>query len=270
MKKLYANKGLLYFVILATVIVASLFGIRMLLDAAYVPVIMMYHSVEGENPGIEGYYDKLNVLPSVFRDQMRFLSEHNYKVIPLESFINKIKKGERIPAKTVAITFDDGLRNNFLVAYPVLKEYNFPAPFFIAPGLIGRKNFITWDDLRVTREDVISIGSHTVSHMWLPDKERSEIKNELVESRIMLEKNTGRKVLTLSYPLGGFSEEVKEIAREVGYIGACATNPGRGHRNDDPYALKRIRISMSSKNVFVFLVETSGYYTFIKEIRDSE
>ena len=268
MKKPYANKTILYLFILAVVVIASLFGIRMLMDAAYVPVIIMYHSVGSENIDIGGYEDKLNVPMQVFRDQMRFLSEHDYKVIPLENFVNKIKRGEKIPRKTIAITFDDGLRNNFLMAYPILKEYNFPATFFVISGFVGQKSYVTWDDLSAMSKDVISIGSHTLFHKWLPDKKRPEIEKELVESRIMLENNTGRKVLTLSYPLGGFSEEVKEMAREAGYIGACATNPGREYRSDDPYALKRIRISASSKNVFVFLVETSGYYTFIKEIRD--
>ncbi|MBN1353531.1 MAG: polysaccharide deacetylase, partial [Candidatus Omnitrophica bacterium] len=67
-----------------------------------------------------------------------------------------------------------------------------------------------------------------------------------------------------------FNDKVKELAREAGYIGAVSTNPGKSYPSDDPYALKRIRISMSSDNPITFLIETSGYYTFIKEIRDED
>jgi len=64
--------------------------------------------------------------------------------------------------------------------------------------------------------------------------------------------------------------KVRAIAREAGYIGAVATNPGRKSPKDDIFALKRVRISMTSDNLLVFRIETSGYYTFIKEVRDED
>ncbi|MBI4335510.1 MAG: hypothetical protein HY589_02535 [Candidatus Omnitrophica bacterium] len=54
------------------------------------------------------------------------------------------------------------------------------------------------------------------------------------------------------------------------YEGAVATNPGRKRRSDDPYAIKRLRISKTSDSLFVFWIETSGWYTFIKEHRDED
>ena len=243
---------------------------KLFLDSIYVPVIIMYHSVGEKETSLDSYGPKLIVRSETFAKQMRFLKDNNYKIIPLALFIEKIKKGERIPPKTIAITFDDGLRNNFLNAYPLLKKYDFPATIFVITDFVGKEKFLTWNDIKTMQRNNISIGSHTLSHRWLPDLERDEIYNELIKSKVVLEENTDQKIETLSYPLGGFNHRVKRIAKASGYIGAVTTNPGKTRPNDDPYALKRIRISMTSDNLFTFWFETSGYYTFIKEHRDSD
>jgi len=256
--------------ILAVLVAIFMYAGARFLDSVYVPVIIMYHSVGSPESTLDGYGSKLNVSPAAFEKQMKFLHDKNYKVIPLELFVKKIKNNEKIPRKTLAITFDDGLKNNFTNAYPVLKKYNFPATIFVATDFVGRKKFLSWQDIRIMQEDNISIGSHTRSHRWLPAFDPKALKEELAVSREVLEKRTGKKITLLSYPLGGFDDKTKKIAEEIGYIGAVATNPGMSHPADDPYALKRIRISMTSDNLLAFWIEISGYYTLIKEIRDEE
>lgn len=268
--KLHAgNKRFLIFALLLAAL-ALLLGGKLLSDAVYVPAILMYHSIGEEGAALDGYGSKLNVLPATFEKQMKFLKNHNYKVIPLREFIEKVKKGKKIPHKTIAITFDDGLKNNFLNAYPPLKKYNFPATIFAVTDFIGKEKFLTPADINIMQENNITIGSHTTSHAWLPDLNEEGIRRELAVSKKILENMTGKTVDILSYPIGAFDEKVKRIAKETGYIGAVATNPGKDYPDNDPYALKRIRISMTSDNLFTFWVETSGYYTFIKEIRDED
>ena len=266
-KRAKSKKRLLFIV---TVILAVFLAGKLFLDFVYVPVIIMYHSVGEKNTALDGYSEKLNVLPATFAKQMKFLRDRNYNVITLEEFIERMKRGERIPARTIAITLDDGLRNNFFYAYPALKKHNLPATIFVATDFVGKQDFLTWSDMKTMQEGGISIGSHTLSHCWLPSLPAGGIREELVKSKEILEKQTGRKIKTLSYPLGAFNEEVRKIAEETGYIGAVATNPGPDYPDNDPYALKRIRISMTSDNLVAFWIETSGYYTFIKEIRDED
>ena len=243
-------------------------GVKFALNAAYVPVIVMYHSVDtGE---VTGYKDKLTVNPGVFEKQMKFLKENKYNVITLEDFVKMIRNGKRVPHKTLAITFDDGLKNNFTKAYPVLKKYNLPATIFVVTDFIGKENFLSWEDIKAMSPDIITIGSHTMSHSWLPDLDDNYLRKELSGSKDVIEKMTDRKVNVLSYPLGGFNELAKKIVKETGYIGAVTTNPGKNSAANDPYALKRTRISDSADNSFVLWAETSGYYTFIKERRDDD
>ena len=266
-KKLFRNKRILFPVLIAATVI-FLSGAKLFLDRIYVPVILMYHSVGEKATALDGYGPKLSVSRDAFRKQMKFLRDRNYKVIPLEEFIERIKAGKKIPSRTVAITFDDGLKNNFTDAYPILKEYSLPATIFVITDSVGKEKFLTWSDMITMQENNISMGSHTASHAWLPDLDEMGLFAELLGSRGTLEERTGKKVKTLSYPLGGFNDKVKEAARKLGYIGAVATNPGPAYPDGDPYALKRIRISMTSDNLFIFWIETSGYYTFIKEIRD--
>ncbi|MBL7157119.1 MAG: polysaccharide deacetylase family protein [Candidatus Omnitrophica bacterium] len=260
-----------FLALILVIVVALLFWAgKLFLDEVYVPVIIMYHSVGDETSTLDGYGQKLNVSPETFAKQMKFLKMRDYNVIPLAEFIERIREDEEIPPGTIAITFDDGLKNNFLHAYPVLKKYNFPATIFVTTQFVGKKKFLTWEDMEIMQNDNISIGSHTISHKWLPSLDESSLRRELVGSKKILEDRTNRKIKTLSYPLGGYNDAVKKMAKTAGYIGAVATNPGRKQPKNDPYVLKRIRISMTSDNLITFWIETSGYYTFIKEIRDED
>ncbi|MGB2705741.1 MAG: polysaccharide deacetylase family protein [Candidatus Omnitrophota bacterium] len=266
----HAKNRKLLTVILVAGLVAFFWAGKLFLDAIYVPVILMYHSVGEECTALDGYDRKLNVFPRAFAKQMKFLNDRGYKVIPLAEFIERIRRGEGIPRKTIAITFDDGVENNFYHAYPALKRYDFPATIFVAIDFIGKQKFLDWAQIKTMQEDNISIGSHTVSHSWLPSLSEEGVLRELVDSKKILESVMGCQIETLSYPLGGFNREVLRIAKEAGYIGAVTTSPGRKYPDDDPYALKRIRVSMTADNLFVFWIETSGYYTFIKEHRDED
>ncbi|MBL7157884.1 MAG: polysaccharide deacetylase family protein [Candidatus Omnitrophica bacterium] len=262
------NKRFSILVIAATVI--FLLAGKLFLDAAYAPVIIMYHSVGPESTTPANYGDKLNVSTRTFEKQMKFLADHDYNVIPLAEFVNRIKRNERIPHKTLTITFDDGLKNNFTNAYPILKKYKFPATIFVATDFIGRNNFLIPEDMKIMQKNNITIGSHTISHPFLPWMTDENIRKELFGSKKILEEITGQRIDLFSYPFGRFSDKTEEIVKDAGYMGAVTTSPGRTKPNDNIYALKRIRISMSSDNPVIFWIETSGYYTFVKEIRDED
>jgi peptidoglycan/xylan/chitin deacetylase (PgdA/CDA1 family) len=94
-----------------------------------------------------------------------------------------------------------------------------------------------------------------------------DVQRELAESKRILEERIGKPVDFLCYPIGAQDERVRRLSREAGYRGAVATNPGRSSPASDVFAIKRIRISNSSDNLFVFWFESSGYYTFFKELK---
>ena len=256
------SRYLMPVIIIAVIITVSAAAF---MKAAYVVPVLMYHSIEKDITK----KSRLDVSPESFARQMEFLYKHHYNVVGLEKIIEYIEKKERIPAKTVAITFDDGFYNNYEHAYPVLKKYRLPATIFIITERIGKPGWLGWHELKeMSDSGIISIGSHTVIHKWLPTLDKEALKKELSGSKITLEEGLGKKVNLLCYPMGGVNEDVEKAARDAGYAGAVGTHPRRFKPNDDPYAIKRLRISDTSDNILVFWAETSGYYTWIKEHRD--
>jgi len=233
---------------------------------AYVVPILMYHSIDYNYKAT-----KLSVSPESFARQMEFLHKNHYNVIRLEKIIPYVTRKAKVPPNTVAITFDDGYYNNYQYAYPVLKKYGIPATIFLIVDRIGKPGYMGWKELNeMAGSGLITMGSHTLSHRWLPSLGTKELEKELAGSKKVLEEKLGKKVRTLCYPIGAFNDRVERFVKQAGYSCAMATSPGRSHPSDDIYAVKRTKISRTSDNLFVFWVETSGFYTLIKENRDSE
>lgn len=250
-------------VVLVTMSILAV-ALAMFARHVYVLPVLMYHSInQNENT------TKLSVSPEGFEKQMKFLHDFKYNVVGPEKIAAYLNKEERIPPRTVAITFDDGFYNNYKYAYPILKKYGLPATIFVITDKIGEDGFLNWDQLREMADSgLITIGSHTMSHCWLPDANDARLAEELSGSKRALEEGLGKKVEYLCYPLGAHDDRVEEASRNAGYRVCFATNPGPGKPSDNVFAVKRIRVSRTSNNLLVFWFESSGYYTWVKEHRD--
>jgi len=245
--------------VLAGVLLVSFF------NSQYVVPILMYHSVD---PAAR-QENRLAVSAETFERQMRFLKEHRYNVIPLEELVDLIEQEQEIPARTVVITLDDGYKDNFTYAFPILEKYQIPATMFIIVNEIGRPqgDRVSWEEIKAMQDSgVVFIGSHAVGPEPLINIESDEeLKYQIFASKSMLEERLGQEVPLFSYPEGFFDHKIKSLVIQAGYRGAAATNPGPDYPDRDVFALKRIRISENAENLFVFMVESSGYYTFMKE-----
>jgi peptidoglycan/xylan/chitin deacetylase (PgdA/CDA1 family) len=252
--------------LMASILLIAVLAARTVIfsKTAYIVPVLMYHSIDNNDK-----VTKLSVSPESFARQMKFLHERHYNVVGLDKVVEYMQKKEKAPPRTVAITFDDGLYNNYQNAYPVLKKYGIPATIFVIIKKIGEPGYVGWKEIKeMSDSGVITIGSHTVSHLWLPAMGSKQLSYELKTSKEALENGTGKKVDIMCYPIGAHNERVERFTKEAGYACAVATNPGHSASSDDIYAIKRIKISRTSDNLFVFWAETSGYYTWIKEHRD--
>ncbi len=245
------------------VIVVLGFFVAGVFQQNYVVPILMYHSVDPD----EKNCNMITVNPLTFQRQMNFLKKHRYNVLPLETLVSLIKEKRRIPPRAVAITFDDGYKNVFTHAFPALKKYNLPATAFVIVQEIGRPDRLSWDEVKIMQgSGLITIGSHCLGPEPLVKiKSDEEVKNQIFDSKRILEEKLAGKVNFFSYPEGMFNTEIRKLVIDAGYLGAVGTNPGRDYPDDDIFVLKRLRISENARNMFVFAVETSGFYTFMKE-----
>lgn len=96
--------------------------------------IVMYHGVE-------------SWLAGSFESQLQYLAK-NFEVVPLDEILSRVLGNSRTSNGLVALTFDDGFRNNYTVAYPILRKLCLPATFFVCPGLIGRSRSIWTHEMR--------------------------------------------------------------------------------------------------------------------------
>ena len=260
------KRNIVKIVIPLLIISTILFAGYTFLKSIYVVPVLMYHKIDG------AYKEsKLSVSPESFERQMRFLVDHHYNIVSLDELSDLIRSKNPIPYKTVAVTFDDGYENNYTNAYAVLRRYGIPASIFVVVNKIGEQGYLTWEEIKEMASNGIDIGSHTLSECYLPDIEDPvRLKNEIFESRSIIQAEIPGEASFIAYCSGGFNERVRELVIEAGYKGACATNPGKDYPDDDIYAVKRLRISRTSDNLFVFWIETSGFYTWLKEHRDDD
>lgn len=199
-------------------------------NTPFVPVLM-YHSVNDAPLGAP----ELSVRPHDFDAQMQYLSQNGYTPITFD----ELAAAGRYK-KPILITFDDGYRDNFTEAYPILKKYGFHATLFMISGDIGAPNFLNGDDI-LAMSDFISIQSHTVRHLKLSTLSRDEIAFELHHSKEVIEALTGKPVTALSYPEGDYNKTVlKLVAKE--YRWAVTTKYGLWHNGMDRYRIRRLAV----------------------------
>lgn len=252
-------------VIVSVIIILSLGVFLNFIRGKYVVPILMYHSVQPNAP----LENRLAVSPPAFERQMRFLSRHQYKVLTLEELASLMLEKKKIPKRAVAITFDDGYKDNYAYAFNILKKYNIPATLFVIVQEVGRSDRLSWEEiLKMQNSGLVTIGSHALGPDPLTKiKTDEELKRQIADSKKILEQKLGREVNLFSYPEGYFNAKIRQAVIAAGYSAAVATNPGKRYPSDDVFALKRLRISQNAANPLVFWIETCGYYTFIKERR---
>lgn len=204
--------------------------------------ILTYHSIGHRS-------HDMNVTPEAFAEQMAWLAAHQ-RVISLAA----AAAGE----DGVAITFDDGYRDNLINALPVLAHYEFPATLFTVSGYLGSTlpgepepesgTLLSADELREAAARGMSIGGHTRSHPRLSSLTRAEQVDEIAGCKADLEAILGQAVTTFAYPYGSaldYNLLSVEIARDAGFALACSNRYGPVKQSDLPFDLRRIWIDGS-------------------------
>lgn len=154
--------------------------------------ILMYHGISDETGDRHPYYET-NTSPSRFAEQMRYLHEEGYRIVGLDT-ISDCMKAERPAERRVVITFDDGYRNFFSTALPILAAHGFSATVFVVSGYAQQASIcdqsrvhMNWSEVREISRCGMAVGSHTVSHCVLRDLAPGSLRYELNESKRVIE-----------------------------------------------------------------------------------
>jgi peptidoglycan/xylan/chitin deacetylase (PgdA/CDA1 family) len=237
--------------------------------------ILMYHSISEETEENVPAYYRTATSPKSFAAQMALLRAQGYEVLGLRDGL-EIFLRENSPARKLAvITFDDGFRDFFTAALPVLRQNNFGATVFLPTAFIGRerrgfkgRECMTWNEVRESQQAGIEFGSHTVNHPKLYELDLPQIRAELEQSKAAIENELGRPVRSFAYPYAfpsadaAFTKVFVASLKETGYDCNVTTKIGLAGKQDDPFTLKRLPIN-SADDDSLFLAKLSGAYDWL-------
>ena len=138
----------------------------------------------------------------------------------------------------VSLSFDDGYRDAYTEAYPLLQRYGLQGTFYVVSGYVGFEGFMTQEHILELEQNGHEIGAHTRRHRDLTTLSEDEARDEVAGSRQDLFDMGVKRVDTFAYPFGKYNEDVVRIVKEAGFTGARTTNGGMNTQETDPYLLE--------------------------------
>lgn len=262
--------------------IEKVYSKQYVLKKKYEMPIIMYHRViedKEEEKGVHGTY----ITTEKFEQHLRYLKEKGYQTVTFDDlkggkYRHRFDRGN----KWVVLTFDDGYKDNYTNAFPLLKKYGFKGVIY----LLGTLKYNKWDvenpenpekrfplledeEILEMQEYGIEFGGHSMTHSKMSKLDKEVAHEEIIKSKEILEKKLGRKMPCFAYPYGDRDEGVKEFVKNEGYEFAVATDSGDISFQEDLYNIRRIGI-FPTNSLRSFKRKVSGKYNFIKIKREQK
>lgn len=215
--------------------------------------ILLYHYLEYNRDIGDTIRTSLAVTPYWFEKQLQYLQENGYQTITFNDLYYAIKKHGELPKKPIILTFDDGYRDFYTDAWPLLKKYKAKATVFIITGFINRPNYMfDWQikEIAGNSGDLVTLGAHTVHHPALTSLSPNKAYEEILDSKNFLEQNYHKATTVFNYPYGFFNNDVSDLVKKAGFQMAVSTILGQAESKDNIFFFPRIRIGNYSDNLF--------------------
>lgn len=198
-----------------------------------------------------------------FEKQLSYLKRRDFTFYRASELVDHYNNYEKFPEKAISITFDDGWKDNYTNAFPVLKKFNIKPTIFLVSSCIGKftdkvtadgegnREHLSESDIREMSKFGIEFGSHSQNHKLFHKISIGEIETELQASKKAIENLTQKPCRVFAYPAGFFTEDAKKTVKKAGYTCAFSTVYG-DNDNPDIYALNRVEILRRDGRLFQF------------------
>ncbi len=200
--------------------------------------ILMYHAIAPAPAGEP--YPALFVPQADFEEQMSWLASEGYNGVTLDQVFAAWEDGAPIVRNPVVISFDDGLRSQYVGATPMLEKLRWPAVLNLKLDTLEQGE-LTDEMVSELVDSGWEIDSHTFTHPDLTGLDGAALEREVADSRRELQRRFDEPVDFFCYPAGSYDDEVIAAVEEAGYLGATTTVPGLATPGE-PYELRRIRV----------------------------
>ncbi|MEA3345686.1 MAG: polysaccharide deacetylase family protein [Chloroflexota bacterium] len=206
--------------------------------------ILMYHHIASPPPDADAVRRDLSLPPEAFERQLQYLVEQGYTSITLSDLIHHLARGAPLPPEPIILTFDDGYRDVYTEAFPLLRRYGMTSTFFLITSFIdqGERDYLSWAQVKEMHRAGMEFGSHTYTHPDLRGKPIEYLVWQILGSKEAIEQRIQEPVRFFSYPSGRYNRQTVEILRSAHFWGAVSTQQGVEQSSEHPFELQRIRV----------------------------
>jgi peptidoglycan/xylan/chitin deacetylase (PgdA/CDA1 family) len=215
------------------------------------PPFLQYHKIDVPTPDVKirGAFTS----PKRFAKQLAYLRKIGVTFYTASEMIEHFTEYGRFPERGLSITFDDGWKDNYVNAFPVLKGSGIRATIFLVPGCIGRttdkvtaegegpREHLSEEDIREMSAAGVEMGSHSFNHLLFSQIDRAQTEAEMSLSKKYIENLVQKECKVFAYPAGFFTDIAKDIAKTIGYAAAFTTCYGP-EDSIDLFAVNRMEI----------------------------
>ena len=212
--------------------------------ASRVVPILMYHYLSKPPADADAIRRDLSVTPANFEAQLAYLRQAGYETISLETLAYALSQDAPLPEKPIILTFDDGHRDNYENAFPLLRKYGYTATFFVFTQVIDTYNvdFLTWEMVIEMDQAGMEFGSHSYRHLDMSNRDVDFLVYEILGSKQAIEDRIGEPVHFFAYPSGAYDALTIEVLDSANFWGAMTTKWGSTHTYANRFEMPRIRM----------------------------
>lgn len=217
-------------------------GLTSAVSGAEHGVILQYHHIDAATPAAT------STRPGQFVAQLDYLTDQEFRVLPLDRLLAALQSGQPLPGHSAAITFDDAYRSVYTRAWPELHARGWPFTVFVSTDGVDRglPGLLSWDQMREMRDGGVSFGNHSRSHDHLIRRHsgeseadwRQRVSADLTHAQNRLDAELGPTPRLFAYPYGEYDDTLAELVQELGYAG-LGQHSGPVGRHSDPSRLPR-------------------------------
>lgn len=212
--------------------------------SVHVP-ILYYHYIEiNPDPVGDPGRNELLITPENFEDQLLSLKDHGYTTINLDDLVRGINDPSTLPDKPIILTVDDGYRDFYTNAFPIIKKVGLKLTLFaLARSDQMGSNYLSNSQLKeISQSPLVTIACHTLDHTDLKNRDENFQRDQIFGCKSQMESIIGKPVRHFAYPYGDFDETTLRLVQEAGYETASSTIGGSYQGVDNIFQLRRIHV----------------------------
>jgi hypothetical protein len=196
--------------------------------------ILLYHHVAPNRA----------LTPSDFETQLRSLQAMEYRAFSMGDLMRVVRGEKTVGQRAFALTFDDGYKNNWQHAFPILEKLSIPATIYLVTERVGSEGFLSWADIKaMSASGLVTFGSHTHTHRHFVRQEPYQnLKEELRQSKTLIETQLKTACEHLAWPWGDYETAWLPLVQKLGYSSAATTLSGANAAGSSAYELRRINV----------------------------